>query len=227
MKKDPKIYTAGKETTNILCFGDSNTYGFNPNPYSYRYPEEKRWVNILADKLGSGYVVAAEGLNGRTTAYDRPGAPWKNGASTLVPCLATHKPVDILVIMLGTNDCIKEMGLSAQEIADGMESLVRITEEMAPEIQGYVPEIIVIAPGAIRADYANGPFADELDDESVRKSHEIADLYDKVLDKHHCVYIDATEDAEVSPLDAMHLSEEGHRTIAELVYKHIRNIEWE
>ena len=99
--KDPEVYRAGKETINILCYGDSNTYGFNPNPYSYRYPYEKRWTSILSEKLGAGYVIAPEGLNGRTTAFDRPGEPWKNGKRSLIYSLATHKPVDIVIIMLG------------------------------------------------------------------------------------------------------------------------------
>lgn len=224
MSKDPEVYTAGKETTNILCYGDSNTYGFNPNPDSYRYPYEKRWTTILAEKLGDKYVVAPEGLNGRTTAYDRPGAAWKNGSTSFVVSLATHKPVDIVVIMLGTNDCNATLGLSADDIAKGMETLVEITEEMAPETQGYVPEIIIIAPGAIRPDYQGKPFESELDDNSVKNSHQIASLYAKIAEKHGCRFIDATEAAEVSELDCMHLSENGHRQIAELLYREIKSL---
>lgn len=224
MSKDPAVYTHGKETINILCYGDSNTYGFNPNPYSYRYPYDKRWTSILQEKLGSGYAVASEGMNGRTTAFDRPGEPWKNGKSGLVYSLATHKPVDILVIMLGTNDCNAQLGLTAEDIAAGMETLVSITEDMTPQTQGYVPRIIIIAPGAIRADYHGKPFEDELDDYSVRKSHEIAPLYASIAKKHGCGFIDATESAEVSELDCEHLSERGHRQLAELILSEIMHI---
>ena len=127
--------------------------------------------------LGDRYEVISEGLNGRTTAYDRTGAAWKNGVSSFIAILATHKPVDYLVIMLGTNDCNTDLDLTAQQIAGGMETLVRLAEEEAPGIQGYIPEIIVTAPAAIRADYADSPFAYELTPEAVQKSEALGDLY--------------------------------------------------
>lgn len=222
--KDPEVYKSGKKTVNILCYGDSNTYGFNPGPDSYRYPYEKRWTSILAEKLGDKYCVSPEGMNGRTTAFDRPGEPWKNGRRSLISCLATHKPVDILVMMLGTNDCNARLGLTARDIASGMENLVIITEEKSLQTQGYVPEIIIVAPGAIRSDYHGKPFEDELDDYSVKKSHQIALLYEKVAAEHNCRFIDATETAEVSEIDCIHLSEQGHIDIAELLYKEIKSI---
>lgn len=221
MSKIKTKYVVGKETTNILCYGDSNTYGYNPNPYSYRYPYDKRWTSILQSKLGPDYVVSPEGLNGRTTAYDRPGAPWKNGKSGLIYSLVTHKPLDIVVLMLGTNDCLADLGLTADDIAAGMESLVEIVEKMTPETQTYVPEIIIVAPGAIRADFRGRPFEAELDDGSVRKAREIAPLYEKIAKKHGCRFIDATESAEVSEFDSMHLSEKGHMKLAELIYSEI------
>lgn len=223
--KDPKVYKNGKDTINVLCYGDSNTYGYNPSQQTYRYPYDKRWTAILAEKLGSGYTICPEGLNGRTTAYDRPGEAWKNGIRSIVPCLATHKPVDIVVIMLGTNDCNARLGLSTEDIASGMERLVEKIRRMAPMTQGYVPEIIVVAPGAIGADYHAGPFADQLDDYSVRKSHDIAPLYAQIAARYGCRFIDATEKAEVSPVDCEHLTENGHRIIAELLYHEISSIE--
>ncbi|MBQ6315792.1 MAG: asparaginase [Mogibacterium sp.] len=222
--KDPEVYRAGKQTVNVVCYGDSNTYGFCPEPYAYRYPYEKRWTSILAGRLGDGYSVSPEGLNGRTTAYDRSGAAWKNGVSSFLACVNTHKPVDILVIMLGTNDCLADLGLTAEEISAGMEELVSMAEKIMPETQGYIPEIIIVAPGAIRDDYRNGPFAAELDDYSVRKSHEIASLYADIAVRHGIRFVDATSAAEVSDLDAMHLSEQGHRELGELICQAILEI---
>lgn len=125
---------AGHERISVLCYGDSNTYGYDPYTGG-RYPREKRWTTLLGELLGGRYEVIPEGLNGRTTAYDRAGAAWKNGASSLVACLGTHKPVDYAVIMLGTNDCNEELGLTAEDIAAGMETLVRMIEEEAPALQ--------------------------------------------------------------------------------------------
>ncbi|MBQ6388543.1 MAG: HAD-IA family hydrolase [Mogibacterium sp.] len=205
----------------VLCYGDSNTYGYDTMTGG-RYPYEKRWTTILADLLGDRYEVIPEGLNGRTTAYDRPGAGWKNGVSSFVACLGTHKPVDYLVIMLGTNDCNAGLDLSAQAIAKGMENLVCLAEEKSPELQGYIPEIIVTAPAAIQGNIEESPFAYALSQESVSKSFELGELYREIADRHLCKSLDATTSAEVSSYDCEHLTEQGHRQLAELMCAKIR-----
>ena len=206
---------ASHDKISVVCYGDSNTYGFDPHTGG-RYPYDKRWTTILGEKLGSRYEVIPEGLNGRTTAYDRPGAAWKNGISSFVACLGTHKPVDYLVIMLGTNDCNAGLGLSAVDIAKGMENLVDLAEEKSHEIQGYMPQIIVVAPPAISEDYERSPFAWELSPESVQKSHDIAPLYEEIAERHGCLFLDATEGAEVSD-DCEHLTVKGHAKLAEML----------
>ncbi len=210
---------ASHDKISVLCYGDSNTYGYDPYTGG-RYPREKRWTAILGEMLGDRYEVIPEGLNGRTTAYDRPGAGWKNGISSFIACLGTHKPVDYLIIMLGTNDCNAGLGLSAEDIAGGMETLVRTAEEETPGLQGYVPEIIVAAPAAIQGDFELSPFAYELTPESVQKSVDIGPLYEKIAERHGARFADATAGIEVSP-DCEHLTEEGHRQIAKLFYETI------
>ncbi len=210
---------ASHDRISVLCYGDSNTYGYDPRTGG-RYPYDKRWTTLLGEMLGSRYEVIAEGLNGRTTAYDREGAPWKNGKSSFIACLGTHKPVDYIIIMLGTNDCNAALGLSAEQIAGGMETLVRIAEEEAPGLQGYVPEIIVAAPAAIQGDYEQSPFAFELTPESVQKSIDIGPLYREIAARHMVRFADATSGIEVSP-DCEHLTEEGHRQIAKLFFETI------
>ena len=206
----------GHDRISVVCYGDSNTYGYDPDTGG-RYPYEKRWTTLLGELLGSRYEVIAEGLNGRTTAYDRPGAAWKNGISSFIACLGTHKPADYVIIMLGTNDCNAELGLSAEDIAAGMETLVRMAEEESPGLQGYVPQIIVAAPAPIGASYADSPFASELTPESVQKSRGIAPLYEEIAKRHGCLFADAAA-AEVSPYDCEHLTEEGHRRLAQIFY---------
>ena len=208
----------GHDRISVLCYGDSNTYGYDPETGG-RYPCRKRWTSLLGDMLGDRYEVISEGLNGRTTAYDRPGAAWKNGALSFIACLGTHKPVDILIIMLGTNDCNEELGLSAEDIAAGMETLVSLAEKESPGLQGYVPQMIVAAPAPIGEDYEASPFAGELDPGSVRKSRDLAPLYEKIADRHGCLFADAGERAEVSSYDCEHLTEKGHRQLAELLFE--------
>ena len=206
----------GHSRISVLRYGDSNTYGYDPYTGS-RYPYEKRWTTILGEMLGDRYEVIPEGLNGRTTAYDRPGALWKNGITSFTACLGTHKPVDYLIIMLGTNDCNAGLGLSAEQIAGGMENLVNIAEKETPGLQGYIPEIIVTAPAAIQGDYEKSPFAYELTPESVQKSVDIGPLYEELAKKHGMRFADATAGIEVSE-DCEHLTEEGHRQMAKLLY---------
>lgn len=205
---------ASHDRISVLCYGDSNTYGYDPYTGG-RYPYEKRWTTILGELLGEKYEVLAEGLNGRTTAYDRPGAAWKNGASSFIACIGTHKPVDYIIIMLGTNDCNESLGLSSEAIADGMETLVKLVEEESPGLQGYVPEIIVAAPAAIKGELERSPFAGNLTDDSARKSREIGPLYKDIAERHLIRFADATGSIEVSA-DCEHLTEKGHRQIAKL-----------
>ena len=87
----------------ILCYGDSNTYGYNPVTGG-RWSEDIRWTGRLQQLLGDEYKVIEEGCNGRTTMYKAPGEGWKSGLEYLKPCLNSHKPVDAVVMMLGTND---------------------------------------------------------------------------------------------------------------------------
>lgn len=209
--------TAARPVT-VLCYGDSNTYGYDPNTGG-RYPAGVRWTNILADKLGSGYRVIDEGLNGRTTVYDRPDGAWKNGYPYLTPCLGSHKPIDVLVFMLGTNDCNSDLGLSAEDIAAGMEKLVCTAEEMTAELQGYVPKMIIVVPAAIKPDFAGTPFEYQLDEAAVRKSHDIAPLYEKLAKEHGCMFLDGSDSLEVSDIDCEHLTENGHSRLADMLYE--------
>lgn len=83
--------------TTILCYGDSNTYGYNP-VNGLRYPKDVRWTGVLQKLLGEQYAVIEEGCNGRTTVFEDIAEPWKEGLGYLKPCLNTHKPIDLSLI---------------------------------------------------------------------------------------------------------------------------------
>ena len=106
--------------TRILCFGDSLTHGFDPDSFS-RFPESSRWPMILQEILGDGYRIIEEGQGGRTIASDDPAEGEKNGSLYIVPCLESHAPLDLVIVMLGTNDCKKKFGLSSADVAGEME----------------------------------------------------------------------------------------------------------
>ena len=118
--------------TTILCYGDSNTYGYNP-VNGLRYPKDVRWTGVLQKLLGEQYAVIEEGCNGRTTVFEDIAEPWKAGLGYLKPCLNTHKPIDFVIMMLGSNDLKRMFHASAKEIADGAEQLVSIIKEFTKE----------------------------------------------------------------------------------------------
>ena len=144
--------------TTILCYGDSNTYGYNP-VNGLRYPKDVRWTGVLQKLLGEQYAVIEEGCNGRTTVFEDIAEPWKAGLGYLKPCLNTHKPIDFVIMMLGSNDLKRMFHASAKEIADGAEQLVSIIKEFTKEKQGFMPKVILVSPPEIGADIATSEFA--------------------------------------------------------------------
>ena len=127
----------------ILCYGDSNTYGYNP-ANGMRYPKNVRWPGCLGILLGNEYEVIEEGCNGRTTVFDDPIEGWKNGLDYLRPCLNTHKPIDLVIMMLGSNDLKEVFGAEAKDSAAGAATLVDVIIKFTEEKQGFVPKILFI-----------------------------------------------------------------------------------
>ncbi|MBQ0004239.1 MAG: hypothetical protein KBS68_00055 [Clostridiales bacterium] len=204
----------------VLCYGDSNTYGFNPETGG-RYLKAQRWTTILGDKLGDSYDVINEGMNGRTTAYKRPGSDWQNGLDVIAAAIHTHYPIDYLVIMLGTNDCNNDMFLEPEQIADGMRRLVLKAREVNSWLAVEQPEIIIVCPAAIRPELEGTPFEDDLDESSVAKSQALASLYENLADELDCTYVNASS-LEVSLVDCEHLTAAAHEDLAESLYDAIR-----
>ena len=114
----------------VICLGDSNTHGYcgaqeGETLCGGRFSEAERWPCLLQRALGEEYLVIEEGLCGRTTVFPDPLEPGLDAISYLRPCLLSHAPVSLLILMLGTNDTKERFGLSAEEIARGMERLAR------------------------------------------------------------------------------------------------------
>ena len=132
----------------ILCYGDSNTWGWNPATQS-RYVRDERWPGVLRQELGEGYLVIEEGLNGRTTVWDDPIEGYKNGKEYLIPCLETHKPIDLVIIMLGTNDLKARFSVPACDVAAGAGVLVDIIAKSETGPGDGAPQVLLIAPPPI------------------------------------------------------------------------------
>ena len=202
----------------ILCYGDSNTYGYDPRT-GLRYDQHTRWPGHLADLLGENYRVIEEGCNGRTTIFDDPIEGWKNGINYLKPCLNSHKPVDIVIMMLGTNDLKRTFRASVEEIANGVQALLDVLTTFPKEKQGFTPKIILVAPPEIGADMANSPFDRSFDETAITRSKEFARVYQELADKNGCVYLNAAKIVTASKVDSLHLDPKSHKMLAEELAK--------
>jgi lysophospholipase L1-like esterase len=133
----------------VLCYGDSNTWGSDPET-GERFPEGVRWPGVLRRELGEEYRVIEEGLPGRTTVRDDPiEGDHKNGRSYLRACLESHRPIDLVTIMLGTNDLKERFGSSASDIAQGAASLADWTLRSGCGPEGGAPVVVLISPPAV------------------------------------------------------------------------------
>lgn len=207
----------------ILCYGDSNTYGYNPVD-GLRYPDSVRWTGRLSRLLGNDFRIIEEGCNGRTTAFDDPEETWKNGLPYLKPCLNTHKPIDIVILMLGSNDLKDRFGLSAKDIAGGAGMLVEIIQTFCSEKQGFVPAIVLISPPEIGEGIRDSVFYGSFLEDAIDRSRQFPEFYKAVAEKYGCIFFDAAEWVNPSEIDSLHLDEEGHRMLAEKLLEVVNSI---
>jgi lysophospholipase L1-like esterase len=211
----------GKMLKNIMCFGDSNTHGFIAAS-GERYDENTRWTRLLQRHLGIEYYVIEEGLNGRTTVYDDTEIKNTNGKLYLEVCIATHKPLDLVIIMLGTNDTKERFNASPKDIANGMEQLIKILRD--PNI--YNNEILIISPIHISDKILDSPYCESFGGlAGAEKSRKLAAEYKELAKKYNCHFMDAANYAKADDKDAIHLDKEGHRALAQAVYQKIKEIE--
>jgi lysophospholipase L1-like esterase len=184
----------------ILCYGDSNTWGYNPAS-GERYGPDERWAGVMRAALGSGYTVIEEGLNGRTTVWDDPYEEGLNGKTYLRPCLLTHHPLDLVIIMLGTNDLKHRYGLSAYDIAGGAGALVEIAQASGAGPEDGSPEVLLVAPAPVAR--LSGFALDFSGAEE--KSRELGEQYRRFAEELGCAFLDAGQVVVSSDRDGIHL----------------------
>lgn len=199
----------------IICFGDSNTYGQCADPTDCadggdRFNEDERWPCLLQKKLGDAYYVTEEGLPGRTTVFDDPHFECLSGLDSIYCCLVSHAPVDLLVIMLGTNDCKEHLGQNPCGIGYGLDRLLQRAKSIDCWRDGK-PNIFVIAPPHIREGF-DGEYSGY---SSVEKSEKIAKYMEQRARLRGAAFLDAEGIAEVNTVDFCHLTRKGHADLAE------------
>src|SRR5262245_6704017 len=134
-----------ESTREVLCYGDSNTWGLDPTTQQ-RFPREVRWPGRLQAALGASWHVIEEGLNGRTTTLDSVLLPGRNGLEYLGPCLESHAPLDVVLIYLGTSDLADRYAMTATDIARAAGRLARMVEQSAAGVDGGAPRPILVCP---------------------------------------------------------------------------------
>jgi len=206
----------------ILCFGDSNTHGSIPMERLYesrRLGPAERWPGVAAAALGPGWRIIEEGLPGRTTVHADPieGAH-KNGLAVLPAMLESHRPLDGVVLMLGTNDLKARFALPAGDIALSVECLVDaiLGGECGPA--GAPPRVLVVAPppiletGCLDFMFAGG----------AKKSAELAALYCAAAGRRGVDFFDAGTVIRSSPLDGIHFEADQHEALGRAIADKLR-----
>lgn len=209
----------------ILCYGDSNTWGATPGT-GVRIDEDKRWTGVCRKILGDGYRILEEGLSGRTTVYDDPCNPVMNGLSALGYTLCSQKPIELVVLFLGTNDLKFTNAIGS---ANGIDTLLYqilnanvIYPGSCPVFPG-VPKVLLIAPPLIL------PEIDEAMPDSrftgrAHYSREFSRLYRQVAEKYGVAFLDAAQFVRPSEVDCLHLDESGHAVLGAAIARAIEEI---
>lgn len=194
---------------NILCFGDSNTYGYKPDGTG-RFDTNTRWTSLLQKKLGADHRVIEEALCGRTTVFQDDLREGRRGLDLIGVTLEMHNPIDLLIVMLGTNDCKTRYNASAGTIAKGLAQVIQKARKNAS--QPF--DLLVISPIHLGEGVGDPGFDPEFDEKSVEVSKKLAEEYHKVTLLHHAAFLDASAFASSSTTDREHLDAAGHAALA-------------
>ena len=195
----------------ILCYGDSITWGYNPKDGT-RFEYFQTWPGVMEKILGSGYKVITEAITGRTTCWDLPYAPYRNGKEYLPMLMESHSPLDLVIVMLGLNDLMKLVGKSADESAWGLLSLVRII--LSPVFGGVPPKILIIAPPTIGKMSAMNNMAYE---GMEKESKKLARCYRTIAKESKSEFMDSNEYIKVSNIDGVHPLSDQYKILGEAI----------
>ena len=215
----------------VLCYGDSNTFGWNPISFDpldiavvlgqHRFDKNKRWTGIMSNELGNGYHIIEEGLPGRTTVWDDPvEGEDKNGKKYLLPCLLSHAPIGLVLLMLGTNDLKMRFSVTAYDIAMSIGVLIGIIKGSGTNMEGEPPEILVVSPPPLGKLSEFGEFLEG----GTEKSKKLANYYQRISKQLGCGFLDAGKVIKASPIDGVHFEEAEHAKLGRALADKVKTI---
>jgi lysophospholipase L1-like esterase len=204
----------------ILCYGDSNSWGFIPDSFGTdmstykRFSKEIRWPGRLQKLLGDSYEIIEECLCGRTTNMDDPDFIDRNGLSYLRPCLESQAPLDIVILFLGGNDLKARFNRSAYDIAQALKQMVQVIQNLITGAQHKSPEILLIAQAPLVSETY---FGEEEFVGAIAKSKKLAAEVEKVAQETECHFLDSANFVTLSEIDGVHHTEEDHLNLAKAI----------
>jgi lysophospholipase L1-like esterase len=227
-KPDEELVASGDMTDRrILCFGDSLTWGWvstTEGAPTERFSRTERWTGVLADDLGQEYTVIEEGLSARTTNVDDPSDPRLNGAGYLPSCLASHLPLDLVIVMLGTNDTKAYFGRTPLDVGIGMSLLIGqvLTSTGGVGTEYPSPDVLVVAPPPL-ADMPH-PWFRMIFEGAREKTVKLAEVYEALASFTHVNFFDAGAVITTDGSDGIHFSEENNRDLGRALAAKVREI---
>ena len=201
---------------NILCYGDSNTFGFNSKVNS-RYDENTRWTAILQKNLGAEYKVINEGMPNRTGFVENPDGILFSSQKHFPEILSKIDSVYILILAIGTNDLMFKYNITFDTVEEGLNSLIKTAKEKTNNI-------IIIPPTIMNENVLKGYFGSMFDKSSIRKSKEVGKIFKQIATENNCKYFDINEFAMPSNIDGLHYDEKSHKLIADKLTEFIFSI---
>lgn len=201
---------------NILCFGDSNTWGYNP-VNGERYPWGIRWTSKLQEKLSADARILEQGLCGRTTVFEDRTRPNRKGVNSLKEIFSEINNIDSVILMLGTNDCKTYYDNTEAEITKGVEAcLDLVLRYVAPE------KVLLVSPIELGEDVWRDEFDPEFNKKSVVVSRNLKASYEELAEKRSVRFLAASEYAKPSSADQEHMDENGHSDLADAIFDSIK-----
>ena len=206
----------------ILCFGDSNTWG-NISCTPDRFPPDVRWTGVMQAALGAGYLVIEEGYNGRTAVMPDLVEGRLSGIDYFGPCLDSQSPLDLVILMLGTNDLKLRFGLEAESIAFGFNRYLDALK--TTPMAGARPRVLLVSPVLIDKGYkGNAVFHGMFGEDGVARSRALAPVYRRFAEENRLEFLDAAEYASASPADGIHMAADDHRRLGLVMAEKVREI---
>ena len=193
----------------ILCFGDSNTFGYNPNNGS-RYNENSRWTGILKNLCKNNYEIIEAGCNNRTAFSNNPDGIQFTGYKVLPEYL--KEIYDTIILAIGINDLQKFYNPTLEEFETGIENIIKKIRENNPNC-----DIIILSPSYITENILNSNFRFMFNETSIEKSKQITPIYEKIANEYNCKFLDLNKIVTTSKIDGLHYDIEEHKKISQSI----------